>query len=110
MRTPAEPLAVSGSNAGPGADEAFSTAPADQQRHLDAATSAQMWSTVSRFAPATSPYGHARTVCLTMVRPRVPTDEAASLACVPPYVWRFFDGAEAPEVEYPSYLRRVGIE
>ena len=109
MRAPAEPVAVSGSDAGPGADEAFS-APTDEQRHLDAAESVQMWAMVSRFAPVTSRYGHARTVCLTMVRPRVPNDEAASRACVPPYVWRFLDPAEAPEVEDPSYVRRVAIE
>ena len=53
-----------------------------------------MWSDVSRFSPATSPYARARAVCLSMVRPRMPTDSAASLECVPPYLWRFFGEQE----------------
>jgi hypothetical protein len=78
-------------------DDAFSLPPADHEHHPDARDSARMWSEVSRFAPATSPYARARAVCLSMVRPRMPTDSAASLECVPPKLWRFLGEQEQTE-------------
>jgi hypothetical protein len=110
MSAPSVPE-IAGSDVDPSRapEDGFTDPTGDRDDHPNSRESARMWSTVSRFAPATSPYERARGVCLRMVRPRMPTDSAASLACVPPYLWRFRGEEKQTDPSHqPGDLMRSG--